>query len=58
MVDNQFYCGDCGTVDLGIASIEEWEELYRKKYGKKFIEKKEPQQLIIIYNIISNGKEE
>lgn len=41
MVDNQFCCGDCGTVDLGTASIEEWEEMYNKKYGHNFIVKKE-----------------
>lgn len=40
MVEDQFCCGDCGTVDLGTASIEEWKELYRKKYGKDFVEKR------------------
>lgn len=42
MLDNQYCCGDCGTVTLGTASIEEWMELYKKKYGHDFIVKKEP----------------
>lgn len=42
MIENQYCCADCGTVTLGSASIEEWMELYRKKYGRDFIVKKEP----------------
>jgi len=26
---------------MGTASIEEWKELYKKKYGKDFVEKRE-----------------
>lgn len=32
------YCEDCGAADIGTASIEEWDALYRKKYGISFIE--------------------
>lgn len=41
MMDNQFCCGDCGTVDMGTTSIEEWKILYKKKYGRDFVEKRE-----------------
>lgn len=41
MLENMSCCGDCGTVDIGTASIEEWEKLYEKKYGKKFLVKRE-----------------
>lgn len=41
MMENQFCCGDCGTVDMGTASIEEWKTLYKKKYGRDFVEKRE-----------------
>ena len=40
MVDNQDYCEDCGTVDIGEASFEEWDEMYVEKYGHHFCEKK------------------
>lgn len=33
------YCVDCGCTDTAQASIEEWEKLYTKRYGKKFTEK-------------------
>lgn len=32
------YCGDCGCSDIISSSIEEWENLYSKRYGKKFVE--------------------
>ena len=36
------YCGEetCGSTDIGTATIEEWEEMYNKKYKKKFVNKK------------------
>lgn len=30
-------CDECGGTDIKQASIEEWEELYREKYHKNFI---------------------
>ena len=41
MMENQDYCEDCGTVDIGTANIEEWKKMYREKYGRDLIEKKE-----------------
>ena len=37
----QDYCADCGTADVGIASIEEWKKMYKEKYGHDYIEKRE-----------------
>ena len=41
MMEDQYYCGDCGNVEMGETQIEEWKALYKEKYGKDFIEKKE-----------------
>ena len=41
MIVEQNYCGDCGTVDIGEASFEEWEEMYIEKYGHPYIDIKE-----------------
>ena len=41
MVENQDYCGECGTTDIGTIDIEEWKKLYREKYGKDYVEKRE-----------------
>lgn len=41
MLEDSYCCGDCGTVDIGTASIEEWEKMYEDKYGKKFLVKRE-----------------
>lgn len=34
------YCDTCSSTSLGEASIEEWEELYKHKYGFKLLDKK------------------
>jgi hypothetical protein len=31
------YCDDCGCTDIEQASIEEWEQLYRKKHGFTYL---------------------
>lgn len=31
------FCDKCGCVDIQSAQIEEWEELYKKMYGHKYI---------------------
>jgi len=42
LVEDQMYCGECGTVDVGVApTIHEWKKLYKEKYGHDYIEKKE-----------------
>lgn len=34
------FCDDCGDIDIEIIHIEFWEELYKNKYGKKFLQLK------------------
>ena len=41
MVTDQCYCEDCGTVDIGETSFEEWDEMYVEKYGHHYLEKKD-----------------
>jgi hypothetical protein len=41
LVENVDYCGECGATDIGTATIEEWKALYKKKYGKDFVIKRE-----------------
>ena len=36
-VPDTCYCDKCGSTDIASSSIEEWEELYQKKYGHKFV---------------------
>lgn len=31
------YCDKCGSTDIKVTSIEEWEVLYKEKYGVKFL---------------------
>ena len=38
--DNQDYCADCGSANIGTASIEEWKVLYEKMYGHPYIKKR------------------
>ena len=33
------YCDDCGSADVLSTSIEEWEKMYKEKYGFKFLDK-------------------
>ena len=33
------YCGDCGCSSIREASVYEWESLYEKKYGHKYVVK-------------------
>ena len=40
-VKGQCYCGECGTTSIDSADIEEWKEMYRKKYGHDFVVKRE-----------------
>lgn len=36
-LDGQDYCDECGNTDTKEASIFDWEEYYKLKYGHKFI---------------------
>lgn len=31
------YCDECGCTEIKTSHIDDWSELYEKKYGKKFI---------------------
>jgi len=40
LMKNLDYCEDCGAVDIGVTDIEEWQKMYRKKFGCNYIERK------------------
>lgn len=31
------YCDDCGSTDIEQSSIEEWDYMYEKRYGFKYL---------------------
>lgn len=33
------YCSDCGSTDIAQAHVEEWQKLYRKRYGFDYLTK-------------------
>lgn len=33
-------CGDCGCTDIKTTSFDDWEKLYKSRYGHKFVEEK------------------
>lgn len=33
------YCSDCGSSEIMEAPVEQWEVMYEKKYGKKYVVK-------------------
>ena len=35
------YCDDCGSTKIATTSIEEWERMYKEKYGKDHLVKRE-----------------
>lgn len=37
-IEDSDYCDDCGATDIGECSIEEWESLYKEKYGHTYLE--------------------
>lgn len=36
-MEDSDYCDDCSSTDIGQCNIEEWEELYKNKYGFKYL---------------------
>lgn len=48
-------CGECGCSDVKTTSIEEWEEMYAKRYGHKFVEKNHDIRKSPIF-LLSNDK--
>lgn len=42
---SQSYCKHCGAVDVGVAAtFEEWETMYKEKYGHAFVVKNKPKE--------------
>ena len=39
-IEGMDYCDDCGCTDIEKCNIHEWEDMYSKKYGTKFLNKK------------------
>lgn len=37
-IEDSEYCDECGSTDTGECSIEEWETLYKNKFGHKYLE--------------------
>lgn len=37
-IENSEFCDDCGSTNIKEASIEEWNELYKKRYGHTYLE--------------------
>lgn len=37
--EGQDFCDNCGSTDVEQENIRVWEQMYYKRYGKKFIEK-------------------
>ena len=31
--DDESYCNDCGCTDIGYTTINEWETMYKERYG-------------------------
>ena len=38
IIEDSEYCDECGSTNIGKCSIEEWEMLYKNRYGHKFLE--------------------
>lgn len=34
------YCDDCGSTEIAVGTIEDWESLYELKYKHKYVETK------------------
>lgn len=39
-IDNMDYCDKCGSTDTAVTTIEQWEVLYEKRYGRKLLDNK------------------
>lgn len=37
-MEDSEYCDDCGSTDIAECSIEEWENLYRNKFGHNHLD--------------------
>ena len=37
-IEDSDYCDECGSTEIEQASIEDWQEMYKSKYGHYFLE--------------------
>lgn len=37
-MEDSEYCDECGAMEVGKCSIEEWEALYESKFGHKYLD--------------------
>lgn len=37
-MEDSDYCDECGSTNVGECSIEEWEALYKNRYGHRFLD--------------------
>jgi hypothetical protein len=37
-IEDSDYCDECGSTEIEQASIEDWQEMYKNKYGHYFLE--------------------
>lgn len=37
-MEDSEYCDDCGSTDIAECPIEEWESIYRNKFGHDYLE--------------------
>lgn len=38
IIEDSDYCDDCGSTDIGEGLIEEWDTLYRQRFGHSYLE--------------------
>lgn len=37
-MDDSEYCDECSSTDIGQCNIEEWEQMYKQRYGHSYLE--------------------
>ena len=42
MIAGGLYCGECGASETAQTQIEEWDRMYKERYGREFIVKQPP----------------
>lgn len=40
VIDDNDFCKTCGSTNIGYTTIDEWEQMYIKRYGKEPLAKK------------------
>lgn len=38
IIEDSDYCDECGSTDIGECLIDEWENLYKNRYGHSYLE--------------------